>query len=100
MQRANRDENVLRNAISILNEYVNDKKKTATFNSLKNGVLELKTGRTMEVDGEYSFVKPFGKAYSHDVSENKTTAIAQMNENPLYTFWKEYSIANTNPDAR
>ena len=99
-QRANREEQKLRDAqCNVRNDHCGAG-RGATFHPLNKGVLALRTGRTMEIDGEYAFVKSFEKAYGREVSENKKEAIAQVSENPIYTFWKQYGIANPVHAAR
>ena len=100
-QKAGEVEKLLRDATSILlNEYVDSKNNSVTFSSLNNGVLQLRTGRKMEFDGEYALIQSFSKVFGLEVSKDAKTAISNMSKNLIFKFWKTYGIANPNLDER
>ena len=100
-QKAGEVEKLLRDATSILlAEYVDSKNNSATFSSLNNGVLQLRTGRKMEFDGEYALIQSFSKVFGLEVSKDAKTAINNMSKNLIFKFWKTYGIANPNLDER
>ena len=75
------------------------KETDKTFEAFQ-GRLVVRSGKTMEVDGEYALAKAFGKATHTPIPQDRDLAIALMKTKPLYSFWKELGIANPNPTER
>jgi len=75
------------------------KETDKTFEAFQ-GRLVVRSGKTMESDGEYALAKAFGKATQTPIPQDRDVAIALMKTKPLYNFWKELGIANPNPTER
>ena len=75
------------------------KETSKTFEAFA-GALTPRSGKTMEVDGEHALVQAYAKATHTAIPPDRSAAIAQINADPLFGFWKENGIANPNVHER
>ena len=71
-----------------------------TFHRFTGGALKVKTGKTIEDDGEHALAQAYSQATQTSIPPDRRSAIAQFSLNPVFQIWKECGIANPDKNGR
>ena len=83
----------------VLNNHCGDD-PNKTFHRFTGGALKVKTGKTIEDDGEHALAQAYSQATQTSIPPDRRSAIAQFSLNPVYQIWKECGIANPDKNGR